>query len=83
MTNIQFADHFADDVTHIFAAVGVVHHCQVASANAVPINAVHIGVIEIVAEDAPCILDHLLPFTLRIDFREHWLRDDGLAGRSG
>ena len=80
MTNVELADHLADDVTDIFAAVGIIHHCQVPLADAVPINAVHVRVIEIVAEDAPRILDHLLPFTLGIDFREHGLVNNGLAG---
>ena len=80
MTNVELADHLADDVTDIFAAVGVIHHCQVPLADAVPINAVHVRVIEIVAEDAPCIPDHLLPFMLGIDFREHGLVHNGLAG---
>ena len=82
MTNVELADHLADDVTDIFAAVGVIHHCQVPLADAVPINAVHVRVIEIVAEDAPCILDHLLPFMLGIDFREHGLGNNWLAACS-
>ena len=80
MTNVQLTDHLADDVTDIFAAVGIIHHCQVPLADAVPINAVHVRVIEIVAEDAPCIPDHLFPFMLGIDFREHGLSNNWLAG---
>ena len=68
---IQLADQLADDEIHVPPRHRVVDQAAVLRAHRGPVHAVHSGVVEIVALEAPRVVEDLTPLGARVDGRLH------------
>ncbi len=64
---VQLGDELADDEVHILAGDAVLEQLAVAGLLGLPVHAVHAGVVEHVALEAPGVIEDLLPLGARIN----------------
>ena len=75
----QLADHLAGRVVHVLPAGAMVKQLSVFLAHRGPVHVVHPGIVEEIAEEAPCIRKDLSPFGGRVDLHRHAGQVDGMV----
>jgi hypothetical protein len=85
VARVELADHLGDDVVEVGAVRDVGEQRSVPGAQLLPVVAVHVLDVEVVAEEAPRLGEQLLPLGLRVEIhhqarRRHGLRVTGFGG---
>ena len=68
MRGVELADHHADDIVQLLRVADMVQERLVGGLDTIPIDAVHVGVIEAMLHDAPALAEDLLAFSAVVDF---------------
>ena len=67
MADLQLADHLDQQFVQVLAALHVLEQRLVARPHGLPIEAMHVRVVEVLLLHAPGLLEDLVPFLARID----------------
>ncbi|MBA7677766.1 hypothetical protein ES703_86030 [subsurface metagenome] len=76
MTGVDFTYHLPNDIPDVAARYAVVQHGLVLFAHRGPVNLVHMGVVEVVTHESPCVIEDLPPLIPRLNHHVHRLGYD-------
>ena len=83
VADVQFADHLADEVGQVVAVLDVGEHHRIFVVDGVPVYAVHVLHVEVVAGHAPAFVEDLFPFGRVVDEHVHFGSGHGILELAG